>query len=486
MTDSLSQLYEEVLDLRPDQVASLEAAPLDLEAEGVAEPPLLDRAQLAALEEETVVRPDRVVAEFKDLVDHAITKEWLAMAMREAKSALESPNEFVAMRRSVSAAESSENELPPGFQVPFPDIRIEPGRFKFEPVRDALGWMLSGAPQVLSKLRGKQKKAKKGVFRPHTASATAFDYPLRLRDGTHAGSQDVTIALVSDFGTGEYYSRYIARHIEGLQPDCVVHLGDVYYAGRAQEVQDYLQAPLAPLVAACPVFALNANHEMKAIGKPYFAYLDSKKQSPGQDQEGSYFCLSSDRFQVIAIDTDFHERGRLSREKQPELFAWLEDRLRRGKQPQPPKVNVLLSQNGPYDLGVKKPNKLFERDLEPLTASGLVDFWFWGDSHYCAMYKSTIKTPFVGTCIGHGGHPIYLTNPLFKDVSTMVKKQDAGEGFATTEWVDLSPRFPPETNLRPEMGTHGYCVLRLSTGQVRLSFRDWLRGTPTREFSFNV
>jgi len=279
----------------------------------------------------------------------------------------------------------------------------------------------------------------------------------------------VRLALFGDFGTGLYYSRFIARQIAGLHPAYAIHLGDVYYAGQSEEVRSHLADPLQPLLAGTRVFVLNANHEMYAGGVPYFTYLEQKRQAPTtQEQEGSYFCLRSDRYSVIALDADYDWRneGRLL---MPTQVRWLEEQLREGRRNGG--INILLTQHEPYQLGALEPMPLL-RDLAACAKDDqgrwMIDYWFWGDEHYCALFEPTAAAPFVGSCIGHAGHPIYWGH-----VIQWADQNAAGNRFARTEWVERDARFPDRI-FDNNRGNPGFCVLELGPTGVGITYYDWL------------
>lgn len=252
----------------------------------------------------------------------------------------------------------------------------------------------------------------------------------------------------------------------------------MYYSGTRAEVQKHLEGPLASLCDKSRVFAMNANHEMLSGGFGYFEYLARKRTSGSaveQEQEGSYFCLRSDRYQVIGIDTayDYKHDGQL---RDPIQKQWLRERLEAGKDADPPLVNILLSQNEPWGLGEPDRNALFDQVESVARRNGvwLVDFWFWGDEHYCALYKRKGETvPFVGSCIGHAGYPVSL-----RDVRQNAARKAP---FVEAEWVDLDPRFQ---DLRAdELGNTGFCLLELGAGSVGLHCYDWL-GRGIKSFTF--
>ena len=207
------------------------------------------------------------------------------------------------------------------------------------------------------------------------------------------------------------------------------------------------------------LFMLNANHEMMSGGYPYFDYIDAKKASypHTQEQEGSYFCLRSSRFQLVGIDTDYHKHSRL---QEPELVAWLGQILRDGKRDG--RTNILLSSNEPYEYGRTELKPLLAEDLVGFAREQLIDLWFWGNTHYCAFFHESPHTPFLGSCIGHGGYP-------YSKISSG-RRSPAPVGF-----VETLARFPAWTELTQDRGNNGYCVLRLKAdGSVGLNYIDWM------------
>lgn len=354
---------------------------------------------------------------------------------------------------------------PPPEQFPGRDdaeIPINPGLRRFEEAADWDAWALTATYAW-----GFRLTHRKPVCPPHTVSASAFCYPLRTA-GTRA-----TVALFSDWGSGYYHSHYIAKHVAALDAGQAIHLGDVYYTGTQEEFRERFEPALDKyLLKRMPFFAMNANHEMDTHGIAYFEHLRRKRARGGQGgsveqpQEGSYFCLSNAHYQVIGIDTAYWKNGRCRDElgKGCEMMReWLAQRLQEGRAAG--KVNILLSQNEPYEMRAQElladldfvlrgpgPGSAVERSL--------VDLWFWGDQHYCALYPPTEQTPFIGSCIGHGGYPYGL------------KTRDWFERhFVKPAWGETAFRFEQ----RPDRGNNGFCLLEAEPDRLRLRYIDWRR-----------
>ena len=395
--------------------------------------------------------PRKTLDFFRQAVDAKLTEQELNSALEDLRAALQNPQEAERVIQASHALESTAEKLPATFTFPGIDLNrypIKPGRRKFESVADFLSWILFCGPPFLF-------GTKKAAFRSHNAYSSRFRY----RMTEPSPEIPLEIALLSDWGTGEYQSNYISKQLEQREYPVGVHLGDVYYAGRKSEFRKYVKDPLQHVVGRTELFFLNSNHEMMRGAKWYYNFLDEKRQENPQQQrqEGSYFALESSKFQIVGIDTDYHESSRL---RERELLEWLEERLVEGRKSH--KTNILTSSNHPYEYGSKNLKSLLDRDLRDLIRRRLVDLWFWGNTHYCALFEKSKDTPFIGSCIGHGGYP-YDREKFGKRTPAPIK------------FLETQARFPAQTSLRQDRGNNGYCVMKLrSDGTVGLRYVDWM------------
>ncbi len=402
--------------------------------------------------------PARTLAEFSRAVGEPVPEVQFLRTLAELEGADANPKAYLATTDARRAALARVCKPPAGLPA---DIDACRRRYELDDAR----WVTRTGRYILQRILGTFKVAE---FRRHTGYQSRFEYRLRGPDETPVGPQDRTaIALFSDFGTGEYQSRYTATQIANDKPLYAIHLGDVYYVGEPQEFEEHLVKPLAELRKASRFFTLNANHEMYSGGFAYFDFLDSNRIIPKQEQEGSYFSLWSERYQIIGIDTayDYKHNGEL---RDRSVRSWLSEKLAQGKDATPPRTNILLSQNEPFGLGEKCPEPLFEQIMDTATRNGkcMIDFWFWGDEHYCALFRRTPKIPFIGSCIGNAGHPVN-----WQKLHRLAERDRAGRGFAQADWVDESPRFP--TFRQDELGNTGYCLMELGPTALTLTYKDW-------------
>jgi hypothetical protein len=451
------RLYERLGFERPTATPALQgiATPGRFPREDESPPPL-SLEDIDQLERELANEPDETLARIRRGWDATASEADVRRLLERTRAALQRPASALATLDALRPFDAElRAQLPPAFDFPgkTSEIPIDPGNYRFETERDALGWAIHAGPLWL-----------KSRYRPEKVDFRwAEDFPApHFVYGMPEDERPITIALMSDFGTGLYHSRYIARQVGAARPDYVFHLGDVYYAGKAAEFAERFTPVLAPLLATARVFVLNANHEMLSGGRYYFEYLDQKRRTPGvlQEQEGSYFCICSERFQIIGIDTAYHMD---SRHEERRLQEWLRARLEEGKEAH--RTNILLSPNEPYELGKPGLKPLYAVDLGEFAARGLIDLWFWGNTHYGALFERSAATPFIGSCIGHGGYPYSRTRDADR------------QGTPTAvRFLETGARFPAWTEVRQDRGNNGFVLMTLHPdGEIQLDYIDWTR-----------
>lgn len=448
--------------------------------------PPLDKETLRQIERMLKDDPEQTIATLRTKIQDHLSDDEIHHTFSEAQKAFDDPGQYYLKLVSEKnnwrqqhylpereAAGSALSDLLTLFRQ-FPEITVDPSETKYEPRRDALSWVVnSGVFWLKDKLNFKLNKAK---FPYHDDGFKSnFVYSLKDQSGRQFESgEKIKIALFSDWGTGLYHSLFIGKHIEAHQPHYALHLGDVYYSGRDAEFKNHFSKPLAPIMKNSRIFALNANHEMYSGGYPYFAAINerlvSKEGRVAQEQEGSYFCLRNDKYQIIGIDTAFHKDGRYNHQS---IYKWLEERLSEGRDTSPQRTNILLSANQPYEIGKEGYTALYT-DLQALISDNLIDYWFWGNNHYAALFDRSEQMPFVGSCVGHGGHPIYR-NDIIGRGKRHRELLDGRKSVPPLIWLETEPKFPQVTeNLRPELGNHGYCMMELDDNGIKLTYYDWL------------
>ncbi len=359
------------------------------------------------------------------------------------------PDDFSEQYIADHVVERYRKDLPPI------DLRPKLRRFEDDNVVGLLGWLVFNGPEALRVPRHWKPPFREKFGEIHGAENfrrhgdNNYVYQLAAGEGGRT-----RVVLFADFGTGLAHSRFIARqiHLDGF--DAAVHLGDVYYTGTCKEYDEYFAEPLMPAIDnGTKFFVIPDNHDGYS---GFHAYVDFIRNRPEIEQEGSYFAIETEHVQFIGLDTIWHShRGRVQDDG---VRAWLKDRLEAGRAAS--RANVLLTGHEPYSYGDDDLTKLYE-DIAPLGAD-LIDLWFWGNTHYCALFGPTDDTPFFGSCIGHGGYPYKRK-----------RKSDGDGSAAPVLWVESGTRYEP-TEVRKDRGMNGFCSFEIEpTGDVALRYRDW-------------
>ncbi|HEX4964914.1 MAG TPA: metallophosphoesterase [Thermoanaerobaculia bacterium] len=226
---------------------------------------------------------------------------------------------------------------------------------------------------------------------------------------TGSSPDQVVLALVGDWGTGAYpggAATDIMSQITGLNPDYIVHLGDVYYSGTGgdflplnEEQDNFLNLwPASP-----PSFTLNSNHEMYAGAKGYFqvALADSRFS---QQKGTSYFALQYGGWTLLGLDSAYYSTA--------PLFMTGSIGGATGTQAQWIQSLGLSTQNVivlTHHTGLTYDGSAEESLWGEVNAAlgGDPAAWYWGHVHNGIIYNSPTVTgrSTLARCLGHGALP---------------------------------------------------------------------------------
>lgn len=244
------------------------------------------------------------------------------------------------------------------------------------------------------------------------------------------GASQIKVAIIGDWGTGSYATdngahvpaMEVLQAVENLQPDYVIHLGDVYYCGTQDrppsgEEQENLVA-LWPAQFKGKSLTLNSNHEMYGGAEGYFNIAlkrgPESANSPFSLQQGySYFALEFDPFVIVGIDAAYFDTsalymtGGISTVKEspdnPQLLF-----LQQIAKQYHDKQIILMSHQTPMSTDGKtlKDYPL----LEQVQATGITPaYWYWGHIHLGLVYgEDAAVTKAANTkcrCVGHSAIP---------------------------------------------------------------------------------
>ena len=264
----------------------------------------------------------------------------------------------------------------------------------------------------------------------------------RLEDFRTVLPDRCTVALVSDWGTGNVHARAVGENIRGVAPDHVIHLGDVYYAGTPREMRrNFLDVWAAVGPPHARYWGLNANHDMYSGGHGYFEHL-----LPALGQPASYFAMRNEHWQLIGLDSAY-VNGSLT----PEQLPWLDAQLTGTSR------SILLTHHHVLSPFRKRGDRL-EESLDPFLGSGRVFAWFWGHEHH--LFEFADYRGLKCRCIGHGSLP-YVP-------------PDRRRPVHPADIVRMETRPSP---LSPSRGIHGFARLRFEGPVLQIEYIDEQGGT---------
>ncbi len=198
------------------------------------------------------------------------------------------------------------------------------------------------------------------------------------------------VAMTADWGTGLYGAPKIAQCMTQMGSfDLLMHLGDVYYSGTEEEIQERF-LDVWPRTAGAISRALNSNHEMYSGGFGYFT-----RALPALGQTASYFAFQNAHWLLVGLDTAYVDHAMDS-----EQVAWL---------------NVVIRNAGNRKVVLCSHQQLFSRldnqgpklqqALRHLLESRSITAWYWGHEHQCVIYDPHPRYGLRARCLGNGGIP---------------------------------------------------------------------------------
>jgi len=323
---------------------------------------------------------------------------------------------------------------------------------------------------------------KKHDFPPFSASPKQALYDLVDENN---GTQNVKVSIAGDWGTGTNEAECVANCMVKFKPHFTIHIGDVYYVGDPQSVNENCLGIKNPSNNYDPVtwpvglrgsFALNGNHEMYANGSGYFDVFLPRlglRDASGvmSGQQTSFFCLQNQYWRIIAIDTGYNSIGVPILSHIPlineipgiggdcklraELTDWLTGVV---KPAQDQRGLIILSHHQNYSAFQND----YKKPAQQLWKAGIQRpvLWFWGHEHRLAGYDlyGTTDLKSFGRCIGHGGMPVDRGDPEHGPTPVFYDNRLAKNSFGVNGFMNLT--FTGPTLLAEYADLDGTKVLR--------------------------
>lgn len=249
---------------------------------------------------------------------------------------------------------------------------------------------------------------------------TPYHGPLLAND-----KAEVTIAIIGDWGTGYYddhgnpsAAQNVYERLNTLDPDYIIHLGDVYYSGTADnrhppnEERDNLLHPWGKTPPKTS-FTLNSNHEMYGAADGYFGVATAKNTPFSHQLSTSYFALEFGNWVLLGLDSAYYSgsllymNGALGQPDHTEQAKFIRKLREEGKLAGK-KIIILTHHNGLEYDGTWGSSRSLWRDVA-MALGRNPDYWYWGHVHLGAVYKPAALSGLDGTtkarCIGHSAIP---------------------------------------------------------------------------------
>ncbi|MGA2409969.1 MAG: metallophosphoesterase [Candidatus Binataceae bacterium] len=217
------------------------------------------------------------------------------------------------------------------------------------------------------------------------------------------------IALVGDWGTGQQPAIRVLERIKEHNPDIIIHLGDIYYAGTEYEAESYFLKIFQSVFGIMSfgkksrprVLTMAGNHDMYAGGTGYYWLLNQI------EQDASYFCLRNNHWNFVGVDTGFNDHNPFTVDSeatciQSKELEWVEEQLKAAQGAR----TIFLSHHPLFsafeDIAKAAINYKLLEQVKGLVPQ--ITAWYWAHEHDQVIYQKYQNVH--ARLIGHGAFPI--------------------------------------------------------------------------------
>jgi hypothetical protein len=308
---------------------------------------------------------------------------------------------------------------------------------KFDPLDDCakaaanfLWAELEGNEQNSQIYAGELKKSVCDAVGYSECLTTYLGYKLLLEKPMYRPNQNVVVeleqntkvAIIGDWGTGDDVATNLLKQVAALNPDILLHVGDIYYAGTENEARNNFLDISRSVLGNIPLYSLCGNHDMYSGGEGYYWLLDQI------GQKSSYFSLQNSDWIFLAMDTGFHDNNpftvatnmtQLVDQGDWSEAAW---HLNQIAQAGSRKV-VLLSHHqlfspfssvGSVDNTPYAYNPNLYKTFSPVLSK--VEWWFWGHEHTLGVFPPYMGLK-RGRCVGASAVPVFQDQQSYTTAS---------------------------------------------------------------------
>ena len=208
-----------------------------------------------------------------------------------------------------------------------------------------------------------------------------------------------TFAVIGDSGHGGKNQLAIAGLLERLEPDLILHTGDVIYpSGEDRHYDPRFFMPYREIIKGVPVFPVLGNHDVeKENGTAYLKNFYLPSNDP--QNTGRYYSFDWGNAHFVALDSElYYEDAGGNHEEQK---AWLERDLSATHRP----WTFVFFHRPVYSSSEHGSDEKVRKDLEPILRRHGVDLVFSGHDH---NYERTVPIHGVIYIVtGGGGRNLY-------------------------------------------------------------------------------
>ena len=208
-----------------------------------------------------------------------------------------------------------------------------------------------------------------------------------------------SFAVVGDSGSGGKGQLAVAGLLKRLEPDLILHTGDVVYpAGEERHYDRRFFAPYGDIIRKVPVLPVLGNHDVrKGDGATFLTNFHPPLGSPGSTKR--YYSFDWGDAHLVALDSElyYHDKGSTAERQK----AFLERDLAASGKP----LKIAFLHRSPYGSSRHGGDETVRADLEPLFARYRVNLVFAGHDH---VYERTVPIRGVTYVVsGGGGRRLY-------------------------------------------------------------------------------
>ncbi|MDC8004338.1 metallophosphoesterase [Aureisphaera galaxeae] len=290
------------------------------------------------------------------------------------------------------------------------------------------------------------------------------------------------IAIIGDWGTGIWSdgetpkcpSQLVMEGVISEDPDYIIHLGDVYYAGtKGEETSNFLER--IPLKYKGKFYTMNSNHEMYDGANGLMKNTLKDARFTHQNQT-TYFSFEIGEWIIVGLDSAYYDESPLymdgiiaTKHGGQEQLEFLTKAYNSGK-----KVFLCTHHNGiEVDKNGPKPNNPMWDQILGATAPHIPDVWYWGHVHNGIVYNDNLsiygekKTrdgngPLM-RCCGHASIP-FGNAPYLQDLINGPNPE-----VLYYSHTKMPPPLDKQQQLRVK---NGFAIVELSGDQITETFYE--------------